>query len=219
MRWLSHGDFDVGKIRHLTNRIVSSAHRANDIIERIRTLAAGREPERSPPDLGEVAEEALFFVRHDIDPRISLSISSAPGLPKVLGDRVQVQQVMVNLLVNSVQAISQVRPAEQMLIPGCHQCGRGRRRRFLDPRQPDQASPLTMLPGSLKASFTTKEGGVGIGLAICQSIIRSHGGCIGAANHPAGGAHFWFSLPGVSSSRSSSRNLSAEEQAASRLRM
>ena len=206
LRWLSHGDFEVGKIRHLTNRIVSSAHRANDIIERIRSLAAGREPERSPLDLGEVAEEALFFVRHDIESkRISLSISSAPGLPKVLGDRVQVQQVMVNLLVNSVQAISQMSRPERCIQVAISAADGGAVVFSIRDSGPGIASDN--VARVFESFFTTKEGGVGIGLAICQSIIRSHGGFIGAESHLAGGAHFWFTLPGVSSSRSSSRNL------------
>lgn len=199
LRWLSRDDFDVAKIKHLTNRIVSSAHRANDIIQRIRTLAAGREPERSLLDLDEVAEEALFFVRHDIEfKKISLSINSAPGLPKVLGDRVQLQQVMVNLLVNSIQAISQANQLRRCIQVSISAAEGGAVAFSIRDSGPGIAG--ADLGRVFESFFTTKEGGVGIGLAICQSIIRSHGGHIRASNHPAGGAHFWFALPGVPSS-------------------
>ena len=199
LRWLSRDDFNIAKIRQLTTRIVSSAHRANDIIQRIRSLAARETPERVPLDLGDVAEEALFFVRHDIEfKRITLSINTAPSLAQVLGDRVQLQQVIVNLLVNSIQAVSQP--------------GRPARRIWVSIEAIDGGAVLFSIRDSgpgiaednlnriFESFFTTKVGGVGIGLAICQSIVRAHGGCIRASNHAGGGAHFWFSLPGMSSS-------------------
>ncbi len=199
LRWLSRDDLNPAKIRQLTTRIVSSAHRANDIIQRIRSLAAGEAPERVPLDLADVAEEALFFVRHDIEfKRIALSIKAAPSLSRVLGDRVQLQQVIVNLLVNSIQAISQ--------------SGRPARRIWVSIEAIDGGAVLFSIRDSgpgiagddldrvFESFFTTKKGGMGIGLAICQSIVRGHGGCIRATNHAGGGAHFWFSLPGLSSS-------------------
>jgi C4-dicarboxylate-specific signal transduction histidine kinase len=198
LRWLSRDDFDIAKIRQLTTRIVSSAYRANDIIQRIRSLAARQPPERTPLDLADVAEEALFFVRHDIEARrITLSINMARSLPRVLGDRVQLQQVIVNLLVNSVQAVSQSgRPARCIWVSiGAAEGGMV----SFSIRDSGPGIADGDLDRIFESFFTTKEGGVGIGLAVCQSIVRAHGGCIGASNHAGGGAHLWFTLPGLPS--------------------
>lgn len=196
LRWLSRDDLNVAKVKHLTHRIVSSAYRANDIIQRIRSLAAHKEPERKPLDLDEVAEEALSFVRHDVEfKRIALSINTIPGLPKVLGDRVQLQQVIVNLLVNSIQAISQGERADRRIRVSIAPVENGAVRFSVRDSGPGIESEA--LSRVFESFFTTKPGGVGIGLAICQSIIKSHGGCIRAANQPTGGAHFWFTLPAM----------------------
>ncbi|WP_295137329.1 ATP-binding protein [uncultured Reyranella sp.] len=196
LRWLERDNLNSEKVKQLTKRIVSSAYRANEIIQRIRSLAARKEPERKALDLHEVAEEALTFVRHDIEfRRIAWSIDAAPGPATVLGDRVQLQQVIVNLLVNSIQAISQgdraarriniaVALVEDSLVE-------------LSVRDSGPGIATEAMGRLFESFFTTKPGGVGIGLAICQSIIRSHGGCIRAANQPGGGARVSFTLPAI----------------------
>jgi C4-dicarboxylate-specific signal transduction histidine kinase len=194
LRWLSRPDPNLAKVSQLTTRIVSSAHRASDIVKRIRGMAAKQEPERIPLDLNEVVDEALSFVRHDVEAKsIYLSVRLAAGLPKVLGDRIQLQQVIVNLLVNSIQAIAQADRSLRRIELGT---GRG-----------DGDSVVFFIHDSgcgipeddldliFDCFFTTKEEGVGIGLAVCQSIIIAHGGSISASNHPEGGAQFRFCLP------------------------
>jgi C4-dicarboxylate-specific signal transduction histidine kinase len=194
LRWLSRPDPNLAKVSQLTTRIVSSAHRASDIVKRIRGMAAKQEPERVPLDLNEVVDEALSFVRHDIEAKsIYLSARLAAGLPEVLGDRIQLQQVIVNLLVNSIQAIAQADRSLRRIELGT---GRG-----------DGDSVVFFIHDSgcgipeddldliFDCFFTTKEEGVGIGLAVCQSIIIAHGGSISASNHPEGGAQFRFCLP------------------------
>lgn len=196
LRWLERGDLNVGKVKHLTNRIVSSAYRANDIIQRIRNLAARQEPERNRLDLLEVAEEALAFVRHDIESRgIAWSIQAAPDLPMVLGDRVQLQQVIVNLLVNSIQAISHGDRTDRRISVSVAVAEGDSVE--LSVRDSGAGIVSEALGRVFESFFTTKSGGVGIGLAICQSIIRSHRGSIRAVNPPGGGAHFSFALPAV----------------------
>jgi len=158
-------------------------------------MAARHVPERMLIDLNEVVEEALLFVRHDIEAReIDLSLRLGAGLPPVLADRVQLQQVIVNLFVNSIQAMSQASAgggwialetgmdADNVVTFSIRDGGPG-----IDPENLDRV---------FDGFFTTKEEGVGIGLAICQSIIVGHGGRIMASNHPAGGAVFRFMLPG-----------------------
>jgi C4-dicarboxylate-specific signal transduction histidine kinase len=195
LRWLSRDEPNLEKVGQLTGRIAESAHHASEIVQRIRGMAGRHVPERVLLDLNEVVEEALLFVRHDIEARaIALSLRLGAGLPPVLADRVQLQQVIVNLFVNCIQAMSQAGvggsaievetavDADNVVSFAIHDSGPG------------------ILPENLdrifEGFFTTKADGVGIGLAICQSIIVAHGGRITASNHPAGGALFRVTLPG-----------------------
>ena len=194
LRWLARADQNIEKVAQLTSRMVSNARRASEIIHRIRGMAAKHELEKRLIDLNEVTEEALLFIRHDIDLKlIALSTSFGSGLPCVMGDRVQLQQVIINLLVNSVQAIAQ--------------SGQPTRRIDIQTSIHDKGSVVFSVfdngPGIAHADleyvfdrfFSTKDTGIGIGLAICQSIIAAHGGNISGSNCPSGGAHFRFALP------------------------
>ena len=194
LRWLSREDVSLSKLEKLTSRIISSARRASDIVQRIRGMAVKREPERTLLDLNDVVEAALLFVRHDLDAKsITLSTKYGAELPRVIGDRIQLQQVTVNLLVNSIQAIAQG-------------SGTARRIELRTSADGDGAVAFTIrdtgpgiadkdLERIFDSFFTTKDDGMGIGLAICQSIILGHGGHLTAANHPDGGAQFRVSLP------------------------
>jgi two-component system, LuxR family, sensor kinase FixL len=194
LRWLKREDVSLAKLETLTTRIIGNARRASDIVQRIRDMAVNHEPERTSLELNDVVEEALLVVRHDIDSRsIALAVKYGDGLPRVIGDRIQLQQVVVNLLVNSVQAIAQAG-------------GSTRRIELRTEPDGDRAVAFTIRdtgPGIAEENvdrifdsfFTTKDAGMGIGLAICQSIIAGHGGNITVSNHPDGGAEFRFSLP------------------------
>lgn len=194
LRWLGQDDLNVVKVKQLTARIISSADRAKDIVQRIRSLAARGEAERVALDLNEVTEEALFFVRHDIDGnRIELSIDAAGNVPKILGDRVQLQQVIVNLILNSIQAILQAKRTDRYIrlsiAPGDSDT------LVFSIRDSGTGIANEDLDRVFASFFTTKESGLGIGLAICRSIIGSHDGRISASNLPEGGAQFQFTLP------------------------
>lgn len=194
LRWLARPDQNTEKVTQLTTRIVSNARRASDIIQRIRGMAAKQDPEKRLIDLNEVVEEALLFIRHDVDSK-SVALSTALGseLPRVMGDRIQLQQVIINLLVNSVQAMAQ--------------SGQPTRRIDIQTSIHEQGSVVFSVfdngPGIAAADlahifdsfFSTKDAGIGIGLTICQSIIAAHGGRISGSNRPNGGAHFHFTLP------------------------
>jgi len=195
LRWLTRTEPNIAKARELTARIAASAQRANDIIQRVRAMATKQEPERRALNLADVIDEALHFVRHDLDARgITLSRANGGGIPSVLGDRVQLQQVLVNLLLNSIQAIAQADAAERRIELKVD----------VAPANDVTLSVHDTGPGVAEADlsqvfdgfFTTKDTGMGIGLAICHSIITEHGGQIAAANHPAGGAVFRVILPG-----------------------
>ncbi|WGS19873.1 MULTISPECIES: ATP-binding protein [unclassified Bradyrhizobium] len=194
LRWLARADQNIEKVTQLTSRVVSNARRAGEIIQRIRGMAVKQEPEKRLIDLNEVVQEALLFSRHDMESKsIALSTTFGSGLPRVMGDRIQLQQVMINLLVNSVQAIAQ--------------SGQPTRRIDIETSIDDDGSVVFSIfdngPGIAATDlehifdrfFSTKDSGIGIGLAICQSIIAAHGGSISGSNRSNGGAHFRFTLP------------------------
>ncbi|MBO9706672.1 MAG: PAS domain-containing protein [Caulobacter sp.] len=193
LRWLGQQEPNLEKARLLTERIAASAGRASQIIERIRGMAMKREPQRTRLDVRATIEEAVMIVRHEIEAKgITLMMALQHDLPAIHGDRIQLQQVVVNLLVNSLQAIDlhgserreihlSASPAPTGVAIVIHDSGPG--------------IAAEHLASVFDSFFTTKDSGIGIGLAICQSIINEHSGTISAANHAAGGAMFTIFLP------------------------
>jgi signal transduction histidine kinase len=194
LRWLSREEPNVEKVKELTARIAASARRANDIVQRIRGMAAKREPERVALDLAEVVQEALMFVRDEVARRgIRIATDFATDLPKVTGDRVQLQQVLVNLIINSAQALEVTSQDEREIRLATSGDADGKVVVTMRDTGPGMADDH--LDHVFEGFFTTKDNGMGIGLAICQSIIAGHQGSISASNHPDGGALFRFAIP------------------------
>lgn len=194
LRWLARPDPNLPKVALLAERIAGSAQRATDIIARIQDMARDRRPQQSLVDLNELICEAITFVRHDSEEKsIRMQLDLAPGLPPLVADRIQLQQVVVNLLVNSAQALEAVSPYAREI-------------RLATRREGAAALAFTIVdtgPGIPEADlervfggfFSTKEGGMGIGLTICQTIIAAHGGTITASAARGGGAEFRVVLP------------------------
>lgn len=197
LRWLQHAQPRLDKVQQLTARIAVNARRASDIIQRIREMAVKRVPEFAALDLNEVVAEALLFVRHDIENRsVRLCADLDPRPMIVAGDRVQLHQVLVNLLVNSAQALGQGTGEGGCQIEirtRLQDDGSGR----IEVRDDGPGIDPRHIGRIFEGFFTTKTGGLGIGLAICQSIIAAHGGRISADNLDPGGACFTVVLPGA----------------------
>ncbi|NYT41457.1 PAS domain-containing protein [Sphingomonas sp. R-74633] len=195
LRWLCRDEPNLAKVEQLTRRIADSARHASEIVQRIRGMASRHVPNPVSLDLNAVVEEALMFVCHDVETRaILLSVRLDIALPRVLGDRVQLQQVVINLLVNSLQALAGMQKGRIEIATG-PDGGGGVRFSIRDNGPGIAAADLDRI---FEGFFTTKADGMGIGLAVCQSIIAAHGGSIAAANHDEGGALFHFSLPPIS---------------------
>jgi PAS domain S-box-containing protein len=195
VRWLDRSEPSLPKARELMRRVLDDVGRASAIIARIRAMAVGRAPEQTALALHGVIEESLLFLRHELQSKgVSISLDLAVGLPPVTGDRTQLQQVVVNLAINAVQAMAQSGTERRRIIV---------RTRLSDPETVccliEDSGPgidPTHLPHLFDSFFTTKETGMGMGLPICRSIIEAHDGHIRADNKSAlGGARFSFGLP------------------------
>nr|WP_282570957.1 ATP-binding protein [Sphingopyxis sp. MSC1_008] len=194
LRWLSRDYPNVEKVKALTTRVAASARRASDIVQHIRGMASKRQPERVATDLNEIVQESLIFIRHEIESQsIGITTDLARGLPSTMADRIQLQQVVVNLLINSVQAVEAQSEGKREICIGTHLTDAGGLAFTL--RDTGPGIPPEDLARIFEGFFTTKEAGMGIGLAICQSIISEHGGSITASNHPGGGAQLHFEIP------------------------
>jgi C4-dicarboxylate-specific signal transduction histidine kinase len=194
LRRLAADDADIERVRALTERVVADARRAADIIERIRDMASQRTPEQRLLSIEAVINESLSFLRHELQLRgIRVSVDLAPELPLVFGDATQLQQVIVNLTINAVQAMTQCAPTDRGIAiqamlpaPDTVSCSVEDSGPGIDPQH---------LPRLFDSFFTTRDTGMGMGLAICRSIVEAHGGRIRADNNSAlGGARFSFDL-------------------------
>jgi PAS domain S-box-containing protein len=195
LRWLTRAVPDVDEARNLMKRMVADARRAADVISRVRSMATRSAHTRVPISLHLVIDETLLFVGHEMQSRrVTITRQNAHRLPDVLADRTQMQQVLVNLAVNAVQAMAHGGDGPRALTIRTALTERSEVCCIIEDSGPgiDEAH----LGRLFESFFTTKEGGMGMGLAICRSIIEAHGGRIAADNGSAmGGARFTFTLP------------------------
>jgi PAS domain S-box-containing protein len=194
LRWLTRDQPDVQEAREATMRTMKDGTRAAEIIDRLRLFyTKGAPPERELVDVNELVGEMLVLLRSEAD-RYSIYLRTDLGaeLPKVMVDRVQLQQVLMNLMLNAVDAMKDVDGARELtiksqqaedeqLVVSVSDIGVG-----LPPQQEEQI---------FDAFFTTKTQGSGMGLRISRSIVESHGGRLWAAANSPRGASFYFTLP------------------------
>jgi PAS domain S-box-containing protein len=195
LRWLSRSELDVAELRELSTRTVADAQRAADIIGRIRSMASRSKPERRLTSVNSIVEEVMIFLRPELNRHgVRAALDLAPGLPDVMADRIQLQQVFANLAVNAMQAMAG--SEERRLVIRTTQLNE--KTLAAEVQDSGPGIPPDHLIRLFESFFTTKEGGMGIGLAICRSIVEAHGGRIEARNLATGhGALFRFTLPAL----------------------
>jgi PAS domain S-box-containing protein len=193
LRWLARAEPDIAKLRQLTTRIAASARRADDIVQRIRSMSVKQTPEPVALSLNDVVRESLLFVHHEIERRaIRVTTTYSRDLPPVVGDRIQLQQVIVNLIINAVHAVEGLEETEREILVATGAEGDSATFSLQDNGPGIAPEHLGRI---FDGFFTTKAQGMGIGLAICQSIVTAHGGVVSASNRTGGGAEFRVALP------------------------
>jgi PAS domain S-box-containing protein len=192
LRWLGHDVPDVPEAREAASRLVKDVTRAADIIARVSSLFKKGALQRELVDVNELIREMIILLRSEAN-RYSIAIRTelAEDLPKVMADRVQLQQVFMNLMLNGIDAMKETTGGVELTIKSEAEDGR------LLISVSDTGVGLPPEQGDMifKAFFTTKDNGTGMGLPISRSIIESHGGRLWAAGTSGRGATFQFTLP------------------------
>ena len=195
LRWLDQAEFNKEKVQDLIRRVVGDARRASEIVDGVRAMASKGVTTRTQIKLAEIVTESTVFLQYEFQMRnVSVCVDIAPDLPMVAGDRTQLQQVIVNLAINAVQAMTKSGAIKKSLAI---------RTRKIDAMTvccivEDSGPGIDKedLPRLFDRFFTTRETGMGLGLPIAQSIIEAHGGHIRVGNDSSlGGARFVFDLP------------------------
>jgi PAS domain S-box-containing protein len=194
LRQLDRDPPDLREAHEAVQSIIKDGKRASEVIQRIRALVTKTTEQKTPLDLNEVINEVVCLVQHELlRHRVALRAELSPALPLVVADRVQLQQVILNLLINGVEAMQPVTDRPRELV--------------IQTRQEDAHQALVTVRDCgvgiaagtadqlFDAFFTTKSNGMGMGLSICRSIVEAHGGRLSASGNTGPGATFQFTLP------------------------
>ncbi len=193
LRWLARDPPDIEEAREAASRTIRDATRAAEIISRVRQLFKKGTPERELVDVNQIIEEMVVLLRSEAA-RASISVRTelAADLPHVMGDRVQLQQVLMNLMMNSIDAMRDVDGTRELTI---HSELGENEQLVVSVSDTGIGLPPQKAKQIFDAFFTTKSHGTGMGLRISRSIVESHGGRLWAADNAPRGASFHLALP------------------------
>jgi len=194
LSWLRRGTPDVDAACRSVEWIIEDGNRASEVIRRVRMLARKTSLEKVPLDVNDVVRETIPLVRRElISHQVSLRMDLAATLPLILGDRVQLQQVIINLVMNGIEAMESVtdRPRELVVRSGQDKPGQA----LISVTDCGVGIAAENVDRLFNPFFTTKSGGMGMGLSICRSIMEAHGGRLWATATVPHGSMFQFTLP------------------------
>ncbi|WP_420968087.1 PAS domain-containing sensor histidine kinase [Bradyrhizobium sp. B120] len=194
LRWLNRAAPDLNEARGAVRSIISDGNRAGEVIQRVRALVNKTTGQMAPLDINEAINEVIGLVQHELQSHlVSLQLDLAPALPPVVADRVQLQQVILNLVVNGIEAMQPVTDRPRELV--------------IRTQQDDAGQILVMVTDCgvgvatehaerlFDAFYTTKASGMGMGLSICRSIVEAHRGRLSVSRNIGPGTTFQFTLP------------------------
>jgi signal transduction histidine kinase len=194
LRWLSQDPPRLDQVRSAIERVVRDGNRASDVIRRIRALAKKADLLKESLDINDVVQEGILLVRREVQNQgVTLRTEFASELPRVIGDRVQLQQVVINLMMNGVEAMAPIedRPREMLVRSEPHE----KEQVLVAVRDSGIGIDSAAAERLFSPFFTTKSGGMGMGLSISRSIVAAHGGRLWVSPNPDHGATFNFTLP------------------------
>ena len=193
LRWLTRDEPDLEEARLAASRMVKDAARASEIISRIRSLFKRGTQQRELVDVNDLIREMIILLRNEISRQsIAVRTQLAEALPQIMGDRVQLQQVMMNLIMNSIDAMKDVDGTRELTI---HSRSADCEQVMVSVSDTGGGLPSQQADQIFNAFFTTKAHGTGMGLRISRSIVESHGGRLWAADNSPRGASFHLTLP------------------------
>ena len=194
LQWLGQKNPALDEARSAVADMVSDAQRAGDVILEIRALSRKTPPKRVALDINELIQGVVRLVTREAQAHgAAMRLELAPALPAIVGDRVQLQQVVINLVINAIQAMASVtaRPRELSIRSRRNEAGHV----LIEVADSGHGIGSSNADQLFKAFFTTKPAGMGMGLSICRSIIEAHGGNVWASDNTPSGAVFHFTLP------------------------
>jgi C4-dicarboxylate-specific signal transduction histidine kinase len=194
LRLLANADSDLDEVREVLKHIIDDGHRASHIIAGIRTMFGKDQRELTSVDIRDLIREVVPLVNGELERhRVSLRLDLHHELPLLMADRVQLQQVLLNLIMNAVEAMSSLESHERSLLVKAEPSEAGDVLIRVEDSGP--GIDLNDMDRLFDAFFTTKSHGMGLGLSICQSIVQGHGGRLCASRRIPHGSIFYVQLP------------------------
>ncbi len=198
LRWLMRDVPDLDEVRSSVERMINDGRRASQVIARLRAMVRKNDPWQTNLSMNEVVNDVLLLVERElVKHRVTLKLDMEPSPPIILGDRVQMQQVVINLVINAIQAMSDVtdRPRVLSIRSRSEPSDTPNRSIILEVRDTGVGIDPSSIAQLFTAFHTTKADGMGMGLSICRSIVEAHGGRISVETGQERGACFVVRLP------------------------